>query len=143
MNPNKLKDNKLIAKINEFSDHYTHCEYIWNEFISRDQLINNISIIAHKNSSISLIKLMKKYSDDFKYRVKNIFLINSIHNNFYKLLDTDLQIVFQKVIIYNFRKPLITFFHLNQLEAYYFLVLNRMSIIRIKLADVLIDLVGH
>ena len=99
MNTNKLKDNKVISKINEFYDHYSHCEYIWNEYISRDQLINNITIIAHKNSSISVIKLMKKFSDDFKYRVKNIFLINSIHNNFYKLLDSDLRIIFSKVFL--------------------------------------------
>ena len=117
MNPNKLKDNKLIAKINEFSDHHTHCEYIWNEYISRNQIINSISIIAHKNSSFSVIKLMKKFSDDFKYRVKNIFLINSMHNNFYKLLDIDLQLVFQKVIYGNYRKLLIILFHQNLWEA--------------------------
>jgi hypothetical protein len=63
LNPNKLVDNKQGARINEYSDHYTHCEYIWKEYISKADYINNVVVIAQKNASLSVIKLMNKFSN--------------------------------------------------------------------------------
>jgi hypothetical protein len=98
MNPNKLLDNKLVSKIAEFSDHYTHCEYIWKEYITTADKITSINIIGHKNASFSVLKLIKNFSSDFKNRVNNIFLIHSQHNSFYQILNPEETVTYSKVI---------------------------------------------
>ncbi len=60
MNPNFTKDH-LGKSMSEYTDHYTHCEYIWNEFISGKRY-ENIIVIAHQLASISLIKLVNRFS---------------------------------------------------------------------------------
>jgi hypothetical protein len=97
MNPNKLVDNKQNTRINEFHDHYSHCEYIWKEYISKADYINNITIVAQGNASLSVIKLMNKFGNDFKYKVTHICFINSNHNRYYELLDQDKIYIFEKV----------------------------------------------
>lgn len=60
MNPNLLKD--CFGKpVLEYCDHYSHCEYIWNEYVSGKRY-ENIVVIAHQLASISLIKLVNKFS---------------------------------------------------------------------------------
>jgi hypothetical protein len=67
LNPNKLKSGKTQQNIEEFNDHYSHCEYIFNEYlINSNKSINNIVFLAHHNAGISLIKLMNKYSKFIK-----------------------------------------------------------------------------
>lgn len=100
MNPNKFIDNKLVTRISEFSDHYSHCEYIWNQYISNNNQITNITIVANKTASFSVIKLLKNFSNDFKNRVSNIFLINSQHNSYYEILNSDDISIFNKVNIF-------------------------------------------
>ena len=101
MNPNKLVDSKLATRISEYSDHYSHCEYIWKDLITKNDKITNISIIAHKNASFSVIKLLKAFTNDFRNKVNNIFFINSQHNTFYQILDNEELMIFQKVSSYN------------------------------------------
>jgi hypothetical protein len=114
MNPNKLTDNKVVSKIAEFSDHYSHCEYIWKEYITTADKITSINIIAHKNASFSVIKLVKNFPNDFKNKINNIFLINSQHNSFYQILNSEENILFQKVIIKLFRKQSTIFSQMNK-----------------------------
>ena len=64
MNPNYLKDPKTGKNMVEFNDHYSHCEYVWNEYISGKRY-ENVILIAHQLASISLIKLMNKFSNNF------------------------------------------------------------------------------
>jgi hypothetical protein len=101
MNPNKLVDNKLSTRISEYSDHYGHCEYIWKVMITKNENISNISIIAHKNASFSVIKLIKGFTSDFRNKVGNIFFINSQHNSFYQILDNEEFFIYQKVSSFN------------------------------------------
>lgn len=61
MNPNRLNDKKTGQKITEFYDHYTHCAYIWEEFITKNEIFKNIIIVSHQTASISVIKLMMAY----------------------------------------------------------------------------------
>jgi hypothetical protein len=98
MNPNKLFDNKQGARVGEFYDHYSHCEYIWKEYITKSDYINNIIIIAEKNASLTAIKLMNKFGNDFKYKVTHLYLINSGHGKYYELLDQEKIYIFEKVI---------------------------------------------
>jgi hypothetical protein len=64
MNPNDLKDGKSGKVMTEFSDHYGHCEYFWNEFITGKRF-ESVIIIAHQLASISVIKLVNKFSKLF------------------------------------------------------------------------------
>jgi hypothetical protein len=116
MNPNKLTDNKLVTRLSEFSDHYTHCEYIWNEYILKNEKITNISIVAHRNASFSAIKLLKAFPSDFRNRVNNIFFINSQHNSFYQILDNEELSIYQKVKSALYRKQLIIFYRASNWE---------------------------
>ena len=96
MNPNKLRSNKTNLEIPEYSDHYSHCEYIWNEFIASNTKITQIIIIGNGNASISIIKLMNKFRQDFKNRVRKISLINSNHNIMYEILSTEMKMEFER-----------------------------------------------
>ncbi len=102
INPNFTKDNSG-KPMSEFTDHYSHCEYIWNEFITGKRY-EHIVVIAHQLASISLIKLVNRFSinhviieSDFIKYVKRIALINSLHKNFFEILDDESKLYFQKV----------------------------------------------
>lgn len=64
MNPNELKEKeKQVGKTpSELSDHYSHCECVWNDYIAGKKW-ENIIIVSHKLASISLIKLANKFSN--------------------------------------------------------------------------------
>ena len=60
MNPNFTKDSSGKS-MSEYTDHYSHCEYIWNEYVSGKRY-EHIIVIAHQLASISLIKLVNRFS---------------------------------------------------------------------------------
>ena len=64
MNPNYPKDTKNVNCNLDSFDHYAHCECIWNEFISGKKF-ETVIIIAHQLASISLIKLVYKFSNNY------------------------------------------------------------------------------
>ena len=106
MNPNYLKDPKTGKNMVEFNDHYSHCEYVWNEYISGKRY-ENVILIAHQLASISLIKLMNKFSNNFLLKLENDFLkfvkkialVNSLHKNFVDILDEETKLFFQKITV--------------------------------------------
>ena len=105
MNPNNIKDPETGKNILEFNDHYSHCEYVWNEYITGKRY-EHVVIIAHQLASLSVIKLVNKFSKSFVYLendfmkfVKKIALINSIHNSFVDILDEETKSYFQRVAV--------------------------------------------
>ena len=97
MNPNHLIDYKQNKPITVFNDFDSHCEYVWKNLISFKQF-KNINIITFELASISLIKLMNKFSNDFNRFVNNISLINSDHENFYNILNNEMKLDFEKKV---------------------------------------------
>ena len=61
MNPNKLSDKAIT--ITDFSDHISHCQYIWKEFISKNKSkFSKIVVVADQYAGLSIIKLIKNFS---------------------------------------------------------------------------------
>jgi hypothetical protein len=89
-NPNRKK-----LENTHMSDHYIVCEYIWREFISSQNNLNNVVIVAHRNSSLSLIKLMTIFKEDFKNKVKKIIFIDSSINNMHEILKSDMKLEYE------------------------------------------------
>ena len=90
INPNKKK----LANLG-LTDHYLICEYVWKELISSQNKINNIIIVAHKNASISVLKLMNVFREDFKNKVQKILCIDSSQFKMCEILNSEMKLEFE------------------------------------------------
>ena len=89
LNISKVKDNN--------KDIDSYLQNFWKLFIQNQlKYLNNIIIVSHNNSSIPLIKLLNKNQRDFEEKIKKIILINSKHNEFYKIMEKNIQETFTK-----------------------------------------------
>ena len=89
LNISKVKDNN--------KDIDSYLQNFWKLFIQNQlKYLNNIIIVSHNNSSIPLIKLLNKNQRDFEEKIKKIILINSKHNEFYKIMEKNIQETFSK-----------------------------------------------
>jgi hypothetical protein len=90
INPNKKKLENL-----GLPDHYSTCEYFWKELISSQKKINNIIVVAHRNASLSVIKLMNIFREDFKNKVQKIICIDSSLFKMCEILNSDMKLEFE------------------------------------------------
>lgn len=90
-NPNRRKLHNT-----HISDHHLVCEFIWKEYISTQNKLNNIVVVAHKNASLSIIKLMTVFKEDFINKVKKIIFIDSSIYNMPDILKTEMKLEFEK-----------------------------------------------
>ena len=89
LNISKVKDNNKDIDL--------YLQNFWKLFIQIQlKYLNNIIILSHNNSSIPLIKLLNKNQRDFEEKIKKIILINSKHNEFYKIMEKNIQETFTK-----------------------------------------------
>ena len=95
MNPYK-KEKKDKAKNSKQYDHYEYCQAVYDELILGKEWIKTMVFIVNKMGSYTMIKLIDKFREDFKQKLKKIILINSSHNNMYEILSSEMKLDFEK-----------------------------------------------
>jgi len=94
MNPYKHEKKDKTTTFKQY-DHYDYCEAVYEEFVLGRENIKNIVFIVNKMGSFTMIKLINKFKEDFRLKVKKVILINSSHNSMFEVLSPEMRIDFE------------------------------------------------
>ena len=88
LNPNEncdIDDNK--KKIPEFQTMESHCNYVYEHIIKKNNNIKNLYIIAHSMGGYCTIQILVKNEEDLlSGKIKKIVFTDSVHGDSYKEL---------------------------------------------------------
>ena len=88
LNPNETCDidnNKI--KIPEFNSMESHCNYVYDNIIKKNNNIKNLNIIAHSMGGYCTIQILIKNEEDLlSGKIKKIAFTDSVHGDSYKEL---------------------------------------------------------
>ena len=93
LNPNEtcdIDDNK--KKIPEFKSMESHCNYVYDNIIKKNNKIQNLYIIAHSMGGYCTIQILVNNEDDLlSGKIKKIVFTDSVHSDSYKELSEKAQ----------------------------------------------------
>lgn len=98
LNPNKKKNKSIDLNI----DYYSHCAYVFSEFINKKyDLIKEIIVLGYGFAGMNIIKLINNnvYMSGLLNKTKRIILINSSHNDYYLTLSSENQKIWNHIAV--------------------------------------------